>query len=92
VDGAFAGGAWAAEQTFTITNAEPVRLNLAAPTTNEPRRLNWPLRHLDFSVEEQSALGGAWTSNSTPATNVNGQYIVPVTNETDTVRFFRLVK
>lgn len=92
VDGAFAGGAWAAEQTFTITNAEPVRLNLAAPTTTAPRRLNWPLRHLDFGVEEQSALGGAWTSNSTPATNVNGQFIVPVTNETDAVRFFRLSK
>lgn len=90
VDGAFAGGAWASEQSFTITNAEPVRLQIAA--TNDARALNWPLRHLDFAVEEQPDLGGAWTSNNTPITNLNGRFNVPVTNGMDPKLFYRLRK
>jgi len=90
VDGAFAGSAWATEQSFTITNAEPVRLQIAM--TNAVRALNWPIRHLDFAVDEQADLGESWSSNGTPITNLNGRFTVPVTNLADDVRFYRLRK
>lgn len=89
VDSAFAGGAWGAEQSFTITNAEPVRLTLDRAGTNQT--LRWPLRHLDYRVEEQTALGGSWSSNSTSITNLNGQFTMPGTNA-NPAKFYRLRK
>jgi len=90
VDGAFAGGAWGAEQSFTITNAEPVRLHIAA--SNAMPQIDWPVRHLDFTVEDQSALGGDWTSNNIPVTDFNGRFIAPVTNDPGPAMLYRLKK
>ena len=98
VDGAFAGGAWAAEQTFTITNAEPVRLALNG--TNGSRTLTWPLRHQGFTLDQKTTLTNVdWVSNSTPVgtlngqlnRTVNGQWSVPVTNNAPS-SFYRLRK
>lgn len=90
VDGAYAGGAWGVEQSFTITNAEAVRLSLG--TTNSTRTLHWPVRHADFNLEQQSVLGGVWSSNITPVVDVNGQFLVPITNEPASAMFYRLRK
>jgi hypothetical protein len=60
VDGAFAGGAWAAEQTFTITDPEvPVLLIESAPPSNV--RLHWPIRFPEWTLETSTTLQpGTW--------------------------------
>ncbi|HEY3760467.1 MAG TPA: FG-GAP-like repeat-containing protein [Verrucomicrobiae bacterium] len=51
VDGGFKGGAWAPEQTFTITNAEPVMLTL-----NHPADQPYPYTGALAALQTQMAL------------------------------------
>lgn len=86
VDGAYAGGAWAAEQTFTITEAERPKLALAG------NNAHWPARFSDYGLEQASALTGSnWTSVAQPAFYDDGKLKVLFTNEPP-FRFFRLRK
>lgn len=90
VDGAFAGGAWATEQTFTITAPEQPLLSAAKQTNGT--LVSWPARFTDFQLESKNTLSITnWTSNSIPTVLANGKATITDTNATGS-RFFRLRK
>ncbi len=91
VDGAFAGGAWATEQTFTITNPERPVLDIARATINQ-HAVKWPARFPDYTMQQKSSLTSTnWTVvTNSPVVNY-GKLTVNVTNA-PAAKFFRLSK
>lgn len=90
VDGAFAGGAWGSEQTFTIT--EPERPVLSIASSNTEKTLHWPVRFSGYTLQQVSSLTDTnWTALTNVALATDGKFKISVTNE-PTARFFRLQK
>ena len=89
VDGAFAGGAWATEQTFTITNAGVPLVALA--TATNIATLSWPGWASAYHLQSTTNLsGGAWVDETNLTTyNTMSGFAADTTN-TLSVKFFRL--
>jgi hypothetical protein len=91
VDGAFAGGAWGTEQTFTITEPERPKIEIGRSTGTQ-NQLHWPARFPDYALQQATAVA---TTNWTSVTNApyydDGKIKVAVTNAPAS-RFFRLSK
>jgi hypothetical protein len=88
IDGAFAGGAWAAEQTFTITAQEKPKLSLA--NSDGQKSVRWPSRFNGFQLEHKTALGNTtWTNSPEAVGTHNGKWSVTVTNPAP-AGFYRL--
>lgn len=91
VDGIFAGGAWATEQTFTITDPERPVLDIARATTNQ-HALKWSTRLNDFTLQQKPSLTASnWTAVTNTPLVTNGKQTVNVTNA-PAAGFFRLSK
>lgn len=91
IDGAFAGGAWAPEQTFTITNAaQPV----VSIYSNTPGRITWPARFNAYNAEVSTNLpASSWTTNAPGLADTdNGHWRYTVTNTTISPAFLRVRK
>jgi hypothetical protein len=89
VDGAFAGGAWGTEQTFTITDPERPILNIT--TSNLLSTVRWPARFNDYTLEQSASFSAI---NWSPLTNTyydNAKLAVGLTNRPG-ASFFRLKK
>ena len=67
VDGAYAGGAWAAEHTFTITNAGVPLVGLV--TTTNMATLSWPGWAAAYHLQSTTNLNGSSWVNETNATS-----------------------
>jgi hypothetical protein len=91
IDGAYAGGPWAPEQTFTITDPELPDLSIAH--AGSAALLSWSGRFPDFSLEYQDTLlDSTWVTNTLAVTFTNnGKANVIYTNPPPT-KFFRLRK
>ncbi len=92
IDGALAGGAWAPEQTFTITNAEPVLVQIA--TRANQNAVSWSARHADYTLEAATNLlpaDPAWATNALAIGSHNGKMEAVITN-TPPLQIFRLRK
>ena len=91
VDGAFAGGAWATEQTFTITEPERPVLNIRG--TNNQSALHWPARFTtNYTLQQSPAVAPAnWTTVTNAPNYDDGKIKVIVTNQ-PAARFYRLSK
>ena len=91
IDGIFAGGAWATEGTFTITQTEIPILDIARVTTNQ-HAVKWPARFPDYSAQRKTTLQDAnWTAVTNTPLVTNGKLTVNVSNAPAT-GFFRLSK
>lgn len=92
IDGAFAGGAWGMEQTFTITNAEQPRLAIAS--SGSQKKLNWPSRFSGYQVEQNTVLAtnAVWVSHASPVLTENGKWSVIASNASPASGFYRLRK
>jgi hypothetical protein len=87
IDGAYAGGAWGAEQMFTIVDPEVPELHMA-PGTPGPR-VRWPSRFPDWKLESSTTLApGSWTEIPGPYPSVNGS--LEISAGTGVRDFFRL--
>ncbi len=90
IDGIFAGGAWATEGTFTITQPERPLAYIAHVASQNT--VAWPARFPDYTLQRNSTLT---TTNWTTVTNsplfTNGKLTVNVTNAPPS-GFFRLMK
>lgn len=90
IDGAYAGGAWAPEQTFTIIEPERPRLNVTSG--NSQSTLHWPASFPDYTLQQASSLTvGNWTTVTNAPFYGDGKIKVIVTNVPD-AQFFRLSK
>ena len=91
VDGAFAGGAWGTEQTFTITDPEEPRLLLTRGTNQHDG--SWPIRFSGYQLEHKTTLTDAnWVRNARPLQTKNGKWSVTVSNPPAASGFHRLRK
>ncbi|HEY1663294.1 MAG TPA: VCBS repeat-containing protein [Verrucomicrobiae bacterium] len=88
VDGGLAGGAWAAEQTFTIT--EPERPVLSINHDNGQSTLYWPVRFTDYALQQGASLTDLTAATNAPSYD-DGKIKVAMTN-TLAASFFRLSK
>jgi hypothetical protein len=90
IDGAYAGGAWAAEQTFTIT--DPERPTIAISRNNSESTLSWPVRFSDYALQQSTSLTASdWVATTNVPLAIDGKFTVSLTNQ-PTTRFFRLRK
>lgn len=90
IDGAYAGGAWAPEQTFTITEPERPRLSLAKG--NAESTVHWPARFPDYTLQMATSLSAPnWSTVTNSPYYDNGKIKVSLTNASG-ARFFRLGK
>jgi len=79
VDGAFAGGAWATEQTFIITQPEQPRLSIVNGTSQHT--VKWPVRFSDFTLQRKGALDtNSWIAVTNAPVPFDGKFTVGVTN------------
>jgi len=89
VDGAFAGGAWAPEQSFTVTNAGAPLVGIV--TAANTAMLSWPGWAAAYTLQSRASLnGGAWVNetNLAPYHTMSGFAAdVPMTQP---ARFYRL--
>jgi len=90
IDGGYAGGPWAPEQTFTIT--EPEHPPVSAAKATNGTLVAWSGHFSDFQLEYKDSLStGNWITNSIPVGYTNGKANVLYTNGPGS-RFFRLRK
>jgi hypothetical protein len=92
VDGAFAGGAWATEQTFTITEPERPLVSINKGT-NSQHTLHWPARFTtNYTLQQSPSVDATnWAGVTNTPFYDDGKISVAVTNNVP-ARFFRLSK
>ncbi len=64
IDGGYAGGPWAPEQSFTIT--EPERPAISAAKDPNGILLSWPARFADYQMEFSDSVSSRETGRATP--------------------------
>ncbi len=89
IDGAYAGGAWASEQTFTIMQADKPTLTINNTNVND---VIWSSRFNGYQVEQTTDVAhGPWTTNASAVLGTsNGKWSVTVSNRAATTMFYRL--
>ena len=89
VDGAFAGGAWAQEQTFTITDAGAPLVDLALSANTAT--LSWPGWAAPYHLQSTTNLNaGAWLEETNLVTYRTMSGFAVDTTNTATAKFWRL--
>ena len=89
IDGAFAGGAWAPEQTFTITASDKPVLNFNGSDTTG---VIWPSRFQGYTVEQSGNLKNWSTNSGATLGSVNGKWLMTFPATNTTAQFYRLRK
>ena len=91
IDGAFAGGAWATEKTFTITEPERPKIEIG-DSNNSQTTLRWPARFPDHVLQQATSLTSTnWTTVTNAPFYDDGKIKVTTASQ-PTARFFRLSK